>query len=152
MKNPLLAISAITLSISVAAIEAPKSSDKPMSYVVECAGCHMAYPPSLLGQKNWLNVMSNLDKHFGSDASIDPKIQTEITNWLLKNSATKQKYSAVAPDNRITKSYWFISEHDEVKADVWKRVGIKSPANCLACHTDGASGAFSEKNIRIPTK
>jgi hypothetical protein len=62
------------------------------------------------------------------------------------------QYSVFAPENRITKSSWFIDEHDKVKADVWKRDGIKSPANCLACHTDGANGGFKEKNIRIPAK
>ena len=145
---PLLAL----LAMPVFASKMGMPTDAPKSYEAECASCHMAYPPGLLGQKNWKNIMTGLDKHFGTDASLDPKAQAEITKWLVKNAATKQKYSAIAPDNRITKSYWFISEHDEVKAEVWKRVGVMSPANCLACHTDGASGAFSEKNIRIPAK
>jgi len=140
------------LSLPVIAAQEPVPKDKPASYDAECASCHMAFPPNLLGKKSWQNIMSSLEKHFGSDASLDTKTQTEITNWLVKNAATKQKYSGLSPDNRITKSYWFISEHDEVKADVWKRVGVKSPVNCLACHTDGASGTFSEKNIRIPAK
>ena len=152
MKNFLSSFLAILLTIPAVAAQAPVFADKPMSYQAECASCHMAFPPNLLGQKSWQNIMSSLDKHFGSDASLDSKTQVEITKWLVKNAATKQKYAGIAPDNRITKSYWFISEHDEVKADVWKRVGIKSQANCLACHTDGASGAFSEKNIRIPAK
>ena len=96
--------------------------------------------------------MSALDKHFGTDASMDAKTRTEITNWLVKNAATRQKYSETAPENRITKTSWFIRKHDEVKADVWKRAGVKSPANCGACHIDAASGLFSEKNIKIPTK
>ena len=152
MKNLLSLFFATLLSLPVVATDASALTSKPASYDAECASCHMAFPPNLLGQKSWQNIMSSLDKHFGTDASLDSKTQVEITKWLVKNAATKQKYSGTAPDNRITKSYWFISEHDEVKADVWKRVGIKSQANCLACHTDGASGAFSEKNIRIPAK
>jgi nitrate/TMAO reductase-like tetraheme cytochrome c subunit len=152
MKNLLSFLLATLLSLPVVAADAPALTAKPASYDAECASCHMAFPPHLMGQKNWQNIMSSLDKHFGSDASLDSKTQAEITKWLVKNAATKQKYSAIAPDNRITKSYWFFSEHDEVKAEVWKRVGVKSPANCLACHTDGVSGAFSEKNIRIPAK
>jgi nitrate/TMAO reductase-like tetraheme cytochrome c subunit len=96
--------------------------------------------------------MSGLSKHFGTDASIDATTQTEISQWLTKNAATRQKYSALAPDNRITKSSWFIHEHDEVRADIWKRVGVKSAGNCQACHSDAATGGFSENNIRIPAK
>lgn len=127
-------------------------ADAPASYEAECASCHMAYPPALLSQQSWKNVMSGLSKHFGTDASLDSKVQTELTNWLVKNAATRQKYSETAPENRITKTSWFIRKHDEVKADVWKRAGIKSPANCGACHIDAADGVFSEKNIKIPAK
>jgi nitrate/TMAO reductase-like tetraheme cytochrome c subunit len=112
----------------------------------------MAYPPGLLGQKNWQSIMSGLDKHFGTDASLDAKAQAEITQWLIKNAATREKYAAFAPENRITKTAWFIRKHDEVRIDVWKRAGIKSPANCGACHADATRGDFEEDRVRIPTK
>ena len=112
----------------------------------------MAYPPGLLSEKSWQNVMSSLGKHFGTDASIDEKERLEISKWLGANAATRQKYAEVAPDNRITKTTWFIRKHNEIKADVWKRAGIKSPANCGACHTNASDGIFSEKNIAIPAK
>ena len=127
-------------------------TDAPASYESECASCHMAYPPALLSQQSWKNVMSSLSKHFGTDASVDPKTQTELTNWLVKNATTRQKYSETAPENRITKTSWFIRKHDEVRPEVWKRASIKSPANCGACHIDAANGVFSEKNIKIPAK
>ena len=127
-------------------------ADAPASYEAECASCHMSYPPALLSQQSWKNVMSGLSKHFGTDASLDPKTQTELTNWLVKNATTRQKYSETAPENRITKTSWFIRKHDEVRADVWKRASIKSPANCGACHIDAAKGIFSENNIKIPAK
>ena len=127
-------------------------ADEPASYEAECASCHMAYPPALLSQQSWKNVMSGLSKHFGTDASLDPKTQTELTNWLVKNATTRQKYSETAPENRITKTSWFIRKHDEVRADAWKRASIKSPANCGACHIDAAKGIFSENNIKIPAK
>jgi nitrate/TMAO reductase-like tetraheme cytochrome c subunit len=144
----------ITLLVTSPAYTAkmPMPSDMPKSYDAECASCHMAYPPGLLSEKSWQNVMGNLSKHFGTDASIDQKDQSEITNWLKKNAATRQKYSELAPENRITKTTWFIRKHDEIRADVWKRPSIKSPANCAACHTNAAEGIFSEKNISIPAK
>ena len=140
------------LAIPASAAKMGMPSDAPKSYEAECASCHIAYPPGLLGQKSWQNIMSSLDKHFGTDASLDPKTQTEITQWLMKNAATREKYSALAPENRITKTSWFIRKHDEVRSDVWKRAGVKSPANCAACHVDAAKGDFNEDRVRIPNK
>ena len=152
MKNFSTLIAAVLVVVPAFAAKMPMPSDMPKSYEAECASCHMAYPPGLLGEKSWQNVMSSLNKHFGTDASLDAKDQKEISVWLQKNAATKQKYNEVAPDNRITKTSWFIRKHDEIKPDVWKRAGVKSPANCGACHTTAAEGIFSEKNIAIPAK
>jgi len=151
MKNYLLSLFFLWI-VPVSAAKMTMPLDAPKSYEAECASCHMAYPPGLLGQRNWKNIMSGLDKHFGTDASLDPKTQTEITQWLINNAASKKKYSAFAPDNRITKAAWFIHEHDEVGTDVWKRVGVKSPSNCTACHVDAAKGFFNEDRIRMPVK
>ena len=145
---PLLAL----LAMPVYGAKMTMPINAPNSYEAECASCHMAYPPGLLGQQNWQNIMSGLDKHFGTDASIDAKTDAELTPWLLKYAATKPKYVAFAPENRITKTSWFIRKHDEVRVDVWKRAGVKSPANCMACHADASSGDFNEDSIRIPVK
>lgn len=152
MKNYLSLLLAVLLISPAMGAKMPMPSDMPKSYEAECASCHMLYPPGLLGEQTWQNIMSGLSKHFGADASIDDKEKKEIGAWLKKNAATKQKYNVLAPDNRITKTPWFIREHDEIKSDVWKRVGIKSPANCGACHINATEGIFSEKNISIPAK
>ena len=117
------------LAMPASAARMAMPADAPKSYEAECASCHMAYQPGLLSQKNWQNIMSGLDKHFGTDASLDAKTQTEITQWLMKNAATREKYAAFAPENRITKTAWFMREHDEIRAEVWKRAGVKSPAH-----------------------
>ena len=152
MKKIIIAASLLLASSPTFAAKMTMPADAPASYEAECASCHMAYPPALLSEQSWKNVMSSLSKHFGTDASVDAKTQAELTNWLIKNAATRQKYSETAPENRITKTSWFIRKHDEVRPDVWKRAGIKSPANCSACHIDAANGIFSEKNIKIPAK
>ena len=152
MKNYLLLSLALLLTMPALADKAPMPSDAPKSYEAECADCHLAYPPGLLSQKNWQNIMGGLGKHFGTDASLDAKSQTEITNWLVKHAASKYKYSALSPDNRISKSAWFIKEHDEVRAEVWKRPSVKSAANCMACHRYAASGGFNEKNLQVPAQ
>lgn len=152
MKNFFLLTLLSLLSVSASAAKMAMLSDAPKSYDTECASCHIAYPPGLLGQTNWQNIMSGLDKHFGTDASLDTTTQTEITQWLLKNSATRQKYSALAPENRVTQSVWFVREHREINAEVWLRDSVKSRSNCMACHLDAIKGIFNDDNIRIPTK
>jgi nitrate/TMAO reductase-like tetraheme cytochrome c subunit len=153
IKNTTLIAAALLLASSATfAAKMAMPPDAPASYEAECASCHMAYPPALLNEQSWKNVMSGLSKHFGTDASVDPKTQAEITGWLVRNATTRQKYSETAPENRITKTSWFIRKHDEVRSDVWKRASIKSPANCGACHIDAAKGIFSENNIKIPAK
>jgi nitrate/TMAO reductase-like tetraheme cytochrome c subunit len=152
MKKNLFLLIIYFLAITASAENKTMPSNIPKSYEAECASCHMAYPPGLLGQKNWQNMMSGLNKHFGVDASLDTKTQIEIEKWLVKNAATKSKYSEFAQDNRITKSAWFIHEHEKVKTEVWKRGGVKSQSNCIACHSNASQGTFEDDNVRIPAK
>jgi hypothetical protein len=152
MKNFFLLTLLFLLPTSASAEKMAMLSDTPKSYEAECASCHMAYPPGLLGHTNWQNIMSGLDQHFGTDASLDIKTQNEITQWLIKNAATRQKYSALAPENRATQSAWFIREHREINAEVWTRDSVKSRSNCMACHIDAIKGTFNEDHVRIPSK
>jgi hypothetical protein len=43
---------------SAFAAKMPMPADTPASYEAECANCHMAYPPGLLGETSWKYVMS----------------------------------------------------------------------------------------------
>lgn len=115
----------------------------------ECGSCHLAYPPQLLPARSWRALMTGLDKHFGSDASLDTKTTAEISAFLEKNAARDRDASA-KPVLRITETNWFRHEHDEVSTSVWRNPKVKSAANCAACHTAAARGDFSEHSIRIP--
>lgn len=57
----------------------------------------------------------------GSDASVDTKMQNDITQWLTKNAAVQKKYAELAPENRITKTTWFIRKHDECSSSAGMR-------------------------------
>ena len=87
MKHNFLLILLAVFVTPVFAVKMTTPSDAPKSYEAECGSCHLAYPPGLLGQKNWQRIMSGLSKHFGTDASIDATTQTEISQWLTKNAA-----------------------------------------------------------------
>ncbi len=117
-------------------------------WATECSACHVAYPVRYLPAESWRVIMSGLDKHFGSNASLDPATTREITVYLEKN-ASRRKESG-KPVLRITETRWFRSEHREVAARHWKSPKIKSPSNCGACHTTADKGDFSERHVKVP--
>ena len=100
--------------------------------------------------------MSGLDKHFGENASIDSVMQQDITRFMVKYSADQggtpnaKSIPVTSTPLRITETAWFRREHREVRADVWKRVKIGSPSNCMACHKSAEQGDFSEDKVAIP--
>ncbi|NOU00780.1 MAG: cytochrome C [Gallionella sp.] len=116
----------------------------------ECSGCHIAYPPRFLPERSWRTLMSGLDKHFGSDASLDAATVQEITMFLEKNADQRHRSMGGKPILRISEMRWFKSEHDEVSSRTWRNPKVKSPSNCGACHTQADLGDFSERNVRIP--
>jgi len=120
-------------------------------YTQECAACHVAYPPGLLPAPSWQRIMGRLDKHYGTDASLDAASVQQISGWLQANAGTSRRGRDEPPQDRITRSAWFVREHDEVPAEVWKRASIKSAANCAACHSGAAQGNYSEHGVRIPS-
>ena len=83
----------------------------------ECGSCHMAYPPRFLSAESWRAMMAGLDKHFGSDASVDAATATEIGDFLEKNASAKHRIasSGSEPPLRITETRWFQSEQTDGK-------------------------------------
>jgi hypothetical protein len=119
-------------------------------YKTECAACHIAYPAGMLPAQSWQQLMAHLPKHFGTDASLDAATTTQISTWLQANAGTGRRFSEAPPDHRISKSAWFVRQHDEVSAAVFKRASVGGAANCGACHGHAADGNFNEHDVRIP--
>ncbi len=136
--------------VSDARAEGQKSAVSDPKWKSECGACHFAYPPRFLPAESWRAIMTGLDKHFGSNAGLDAESANEITAFLEKNASTKKHDTTMKPLLRITETSWFKSEHREVAASTWKLPKVKSPANCVACHTKAESGDFDEDNVRIP--
>lgn len=124
--------------------------DMPQAYVAECAACHTAYAPGLLPASSWQRIMTGLDRHYGTDASLDDATVRQLSTWLQANAGTSRRVSEAPPQDRITRSAWFARKHDEIPASVWKHAAIKSAANCGACHTGADRGDFDDDNIRLP--
>jgi hypothetical protein len=116
----------------------------------ECGSCHLAFAPGLLPAESWRKTMSELDKHFATDASLTAAENQEITDFLVRNASNR--WTASTAPLRISESQWFKAKHSskEVAPAVWKRAAVKSPANCTACHPAAEKADFSEKSIKIP--
>jgi len=121
----------------------------PPIYVQECGACHLAYPAQLLPAASWRRLLGALDRHFGSDASVDGAAAERISRWLTTNAG--RHGDAAAPDDRITRSPWFVREHREVawfgapgEARSTSRSASRSASDCAACHAGAAQGLFDE--------
>lgn len=150
--KPRLFLTAALLAAALpAAADAPRNLVRNQTYQQECSACHVAYPPQFLSAASWRAVMGGLDKHFGSDASLDPASQGEILRYLETNAGRRDTSSNGKPLLRISETRWFVHEHsEELPRDIWKHPAVKSPANCAACHTGADKGDYSERNLRLP--
>lgn len=130
-------------------------------YLDECGSCHTAYAPGLLPARSWKKMLTELDTHFGEDASLDDAQVAALSQAILPLAADTQAAtmlmrriaSGIAPSaapQRISGSPYFKYMHDEVPASFWKRPKIGSPANCAACHTRTNEGRYFEREVSIP--
>jgi len=120
------------------------------AYVQECGSCHVAYPPALLPPESWQRLLGGLDKHYGSDASLDAAAQKSIADWVLASAGSGKRARSAPPQDRITLGRWFIREHREVPRAAWTSPAVKSAANCGACHEGAATGDYDDDRVRIP--
>lgn len=122
----------------------------PEKVQAECASCHMLYAPGFLPKESWLRIMGGLDKHYGTDASLDPQSIQEITQWLVQYAGTYKRVSGSPPNDRVTEAAWFIKKHRKIPEATWKRASIKSKANCMACHTTADKGQYDDDFVKVP--
>ncbi len=126
----------------------------------ECGSCHITYPPFLLPKSSWTLMMSDLENHFGDDASIDKETNLSILSFLNENSAEtssqkaafkilkslKENNSTIA----ITKTPYWEKKHRKIDKDIFASAKVKSKANCKACHTDIENGLIENHLIKVP--
>ena len=126
-------------------------------FVKECASCHTLYPPNLMPKKSWELIMSNLENHFGDDASLDEELNKNILAFLLKNSAETStmenswKFLNSIGDKDIialSKTTYWDKRHKDIPKEIFDNKEIKSKANCKACHSDIEKGLIEDENIK----
>lgn len=124
--------------------------DAPPAFQAECGSCHVAFPPQLLAAEDWRQVMRTLDKHYGDNASLDEKTRQTLEDFLVRHAGKTAKVGVGGTAPRLTQTAWFQREHRKVSPADWKHAKVKTPANCIACHTKAAEGSYREREIVMP--
>lgn len=144
----------VTVLCSQSTVQAGSHDFKPQQalpkYAQECAACHVVYPPALLSADSWQRIMTGLSRHYGVDASLEESQVETIARWLKSEAGRHKKVQVSPPEDRISRSDWFVREHRRVSSEVWQLPSVKSPSQCTACHTQADQGRFDERDLRTP--
>ena len=89
MKQLIIGISVLLLATAANA-DGPLMSTVPAIVKQECAACHIVYPPQFLPKQSWVNILNNLDKHFGTDASLDAKTVKNVSDWIMQDNLREE--------------------------------------------------------------
>jgi nitrate/TMAO reductase-like tetraheme cytochrome c subunit len=118
--------------MSQAFAESGKPNSGYTKWKAECSSCHVAYPPKMLNEENWQQLMSSLDKHFDSNAVLDARDRKAILEFLQRNAGSGDLYASASL--RISDTPWFKREHRVISPNEWKLPQVKTRSNCGACH------------------
>lgn len=142
--NKHLMLAAVLMSAaSVAVAGGHYYGPYPALYMQECASCHIAYPPQVMTAPGWTRVMNQLDRHFGTDASLDAKTRDAIAAYLAERASPRDKHAPTESTGRITQTAWFVREHRKAPP------ATTSFADCVACHTRADQADYSERNLKL---
>jgi cytochrome b len=126
----------------------------------ECGSCHAVFYPALLPSRSWQKMMTEQDKHFGTDLGLDAVTLAAVLKFMMDNSADKHLVEAafkieqsIPKDEtplRITETPYWVNKHREIAATDWANPLVKSKSNCAACHSDADEGTFEDGAMQIP--
>lgn len=149
--------SLLVAALGLAALSAAQAGDHhllpagmPAAYPQECGSCHAAYPPGMLPAASWQRIMAGLGQHYGTDASTDAATARQLDAWLQAHAGTYKRVAAAPPQDRITRSAWFERKHRKIDPGVWQHPGVKSAANCAACHAGAERGDYDDDSLQVP--
>lgn len=110
-----------------------RSDEDNAAWRAECGACHMPFPPRMLPSEDWQLIMRRLDRHFGTDASLDEPMRAQIAAFLERNGSREMFHDAGDELPRITTKDWFEHKHQGA-IRLWRKGRVKSLADCQSCH------------------
>jgi hypothetical protein len=154
MKTNIKLLAALFAPLALAAVIAPAAHAGDHRYALspnylkECGSCHVAFPPALLPAQDWQTIMNSLDKHYGTDASLDAKTRDALTAELQRNASRRDKHAGRGQPPRLTRSAWFEKEHGTLPEK--RTATLPAAAQCEVCHSRAAEGDYAESGIKLP--
>lgn len=128
-------------------------------WMMECGGCHLAYPPSMLPQRSWDRMLQEQADHFGEDLSLRPATvaallaharQPRPVPWASARLA-RSAPPGQAPQ-RITELRFWRRAHRALPDAAFRPPVSAGKHDCDACHVDAASGIFQPRMIQRPVR
>ena len=149
----LLIVAAVALVAPPAFADGARFAASDPSWRAECGSCHAAFPPALMSAPAWRRVMGALDRHYGTDASLDAAATARIAAFLERHAGTAPRATPASGDARLPRlvdGAWFAREHRKVSSATLARPDVRGLANCGACHADADRNDYSERGLRVP--
>ena len=151
-------------AVAVAAVPPVRFVGRPLpddpTWREECGSCHLAFHPNLLPARSWQRLLTEQDRHFGTDLALAPATTATVLAFLASNAAEHSPTEAAFKINRsipaastplrITETPYWMAKHEGIGGEVWTRKTVKSKANCAACHVDAEAGTFEDSAMRLP--
>jgi hypothetical protein len=130
-----------------------------LTYREICGECHFAYQPELLPSASWLNILGQLDDHFGEEIEVIQEKRKNISDYLVINGAEKSSAEHARKimrclgnqvPMRITDIPYIRGKHQDLSPTIFERKSIGSFSNCTSCHVTAEEGIYEDDNVRIP--
>ncbi|MDH5545214.1 MAG: diheme cytochrome c [Gammaproteobacteria bacterium] len=131
-------------------------------YQEECGACHFPYPPGLLPERSWRQLLDTkaLQDHFGDNAELNDAVRLRLLDLVVTNAAEKSWYKRsrklmasldddVIPQ-RITETLYIKEKHEDIPLETLRRPSIKSLSHCDKCHTGASRGVYDDDTVVIP--
>lgn len=131
------------------------------AYQANCGSCHWAFLPQLLPSGSWSRIMRSSNDHFGNDLALPEQTRKDLTAFLVANAADKTSWKIGrkiakgldgAEPTRVTELSYIRHKHAKLDPSVFRRKGVQSLANCVACHQGAPRGDFDDDHVRIPAQ
>jgi cytochrome b len=126
----------------------------------ECGSCHGVFYPALLPARSWRKIMTEQDKHFGTDLALDATTTAAVLKFMVDNAADGHRTEAAFKIDQsvpqgvtpltITETPYWIKKHRQIAASDWANPLVKSKSNCAACHSDAGDGTYEDSAMHIP--
>lgn len=147
LRAAMLALAAL-IALPAHAHQPDIPADTPPEYIAECGSCHVAYPAALLSESDWRDIMRNLDKHYGDNASLVEETRKLIEEFLARNAEPHWKAHFPSGDPpRLTSTIWYRVHHHELPDNIFQDKRVGSASNCAACHVKAEKQLFDKTDL-----